>query len=410
SQLEAAIRTNARPEPLPETCPPDLAAIIRKLMAHQAEHRYPTASAIRSDLERFLRGDTPSAIVQYETPPTVPIRRTPAEHASAPSVSVVPATEPFPIAMSGAVAVAEPIVQPVVRQGLVRTARRATRRAVWFAMQLVVVVLIAAEGGACVAAEQFRSGIHAVDGRTLAEKHREYNRIGTWSAFDTGLRLRVDRPLRRQLVAVADTVIADYRRDGPTMTAADWRQASDALKWVLELSPGDARMRARQVTCDAHLARFAARRHRRGSAASREAYEAAIAQFREAAALDDESFDPYLGISNIQAYGLDDVDLAAEAIEQAGKRGYTPGRRERAQLGDGYLKRGDRSRRRALALSGDPRRAELEKARADYERCVERFEPIQDFGNAAGNLSHCKANIDRIEPELEFRFEFPWVM
>ena len=41
SQLEQAIRTNAPRAPLPASCPPALAAIVSKLLAYQAERRYP---------------------------------------------------------------------------------------------------------------------------------------------------------------------------------------------------------------------------------------------------------------------------------------------------------------------------------------------------------------------------------
>jgi hypothetical protein len=423
SQLEHAIRTNAQPDPLPPGCPGGLAAIIRKLTAHQPEHRYPTAAAIRADLERFLAGEIPVAAAQYETAPTVPVQRAGTDRgAGYRGLPVVPPTEPFPLAAASAVAVTDPVTAvPVAAPGAVPAAvpaaaltritrRRLRRRVAGFVAQLVTVALLAAEVGACVSAERFRLGIAGIEGRTLGEKQRQYEEIRSWGLFDFGLRSRVDEPLKRRLVALTDTVIADYRRDGPTMSAADWRQANEAMQWAIELDPWDRQLQARQAICEAHLARFASRVHRRGTEASREAYRSAIAKFEQAAALDDSSFDPYLGISNIQAYGLDDVALAAEAIERAEKRGYSPGRRERAQLGDGYLKRADRSRRRAQALSGDARRAELEKARDDYDRCVERFTPIQDFGRSAANMEYCRIHRDRIEEELTPVFEFPWVM
>jgi hypothetical protein len=216
--------------------------------------------------------------------------------------------------------------------------------------------------------------------------------------------------LRRRLVALAETVIADYRRDDPTMSAAEWRQANDAIKWALALSSRDEGLRARQLTCEAHLARFAARSQRRGSEASRQAYQLAVERFQAAAKLDERSFDPYLGISNIESYGLDEVDLAALAIEEAEKRGFAAGRRERAQLGDGYLRRADRSRRRARTLDDEAqRRLELEKARSDYARCVERFAPIRAFGNAAANLSYCRGHMIRIATELDFDTDTRWV-
>jgi hypothetical protein len=303
------------------------------------------------------------------------------------------------------------VVVPRTRSGLL-TARRpfAIRRSASFMLQLFLVAAIAAEGGACVAAERFRDSLQSMEGRTLAEKRREYESIRAWGTFDFGLRARVNRPLERRLVGLADTVITDYRRDGPTMSVAEWRQAQEAIKWALALDPSDHKLQARLLMCEAHLARFAARVHRRGSPASREAYTNAIDRFRAAAELDDSSYDPYLGISNIQAYGLDEVDLAADAIEQAEKRGYVAGRRERAQLGDGYLRRGDRIRRRAVSLMGDSRRTELEKARAEYERCAERFEPIRDFGRAGANFDYCRAHRDRITSELEAESATAWVM
>ena len=116
--------------------------------------------------------------------------------------------------------------------------------------------------------------------------------------------------------------------------------------------------------------------------------------------MDPRSFDPYLGITRIAVYGLDDVDQAAAAIAEAEKRGYTSGRRERAQLGDGYMRRADRQRRLARALSGDRHSRELENARADYDRCVTFFDPIVGFAKAADNLEYCKRQIDRIDTEL----------
>ena len=99
-------------------------------------------------------------------------------------------------------------------------------------------------------------------------------------------------------------------------------------------------------------------------------------------------------------YGLDDVDQAAAAIAEAEKRGYPSGRRERAQLGDGYLRRADRIRRLARTLSGAQRGRELEGARADYERCVASFDPIVGFAKAGDNLEYCKRQIERINTEL----------
>jgi hypothetical protein len=436
SELEQAIRTNARPAPLPPSCPVELAAIIHKLMAHLVEHRYPAASAIRADLERFLAGETPEALARYDTPATVPVRRDPDAREPAPPAPLVPPTDPFPfpapglaasgVAASGVAASGVAVARTVGAEGagpVVADAAAGTGRWGWFpgvrlprrrlalaALLLWGLGLVATEGGAWVAAERFRNSLEGLEGRTLAEKHQEYDGIRASSVFDTGLELRVNGQLRRRLIALTDTVIADYRRDDPTTSAADWRQARDAARWALEIDPADDRLRARQLICEAHLARLAARTPRRGSDASRKAYLASIDRFEQAARLDGESFDPYLGISNIRAYGLDEVDLAAAAIEEAEKRGYVPGRRERAQLGDGYLRRADRTRRRARQIENEEeRRRELERARADYGRCVERFDTIRDFGRALANLAYCRTHMERLATELEPAPLFGWM-
>jgi hypothetical protein len=125
-----------------------------------------------------------------------------------------------------------------------------------------------------------------------------------------------------------------------------------------------------------------------------------VDKFHLAAELDRQSFDPYLGISRIAVYGLGDVDQAAAAIEAASQRGYVSGRRERALLGDGYLRRANATRLLARSLTGEQRRRELERARADYAGCIDAFDGILGFGQAAANMETCKRYLKRVEADL----------
>jgi hypothetical protein len=412
SQLEHAITTNAPRNPLPTSCSGPLAAIVTKLLAPQIERRYPDAAAIKTDLDLFLSGHEPAAMKEYATAPTTPVRidRGPAvargfrPAASAqpartssmwPPVSTVPPTDPHPAGVSAGVAVAAP---PAVAP-LVRAKRRVgMAKAASMAFMMAGVGLVATEGGAWVAAERFRTTMARLDDRAVTQMRGSYEGIRAASLFDLGLRMRVNRPLKRRLAAVADTVIADYRREEPTVGPSDWQQADKALEWARELAPKDATLRARQLTCEAHIERHAARTQPR--AAARQMYASAIEKFREAAQIDARSFDPYLGITRIAVYALDDVDAAAAAIAEAEKRGYTSGRRERAQLGDGYMRRADRRRRLARNLSGDRHDRALENAREDYQRCVDSFDPIVGFAKAGENLEYCRRQIDRIDSEM----------
>jgi predicted Ser/Thr protein kinase len=399
SQLEEAIRTNAPREPLPASCPEGFSAIVNKLLANQPELRYANAAAIRSDLERFLAGAEPVAVREYVTPPTLPIRPTTSTRPLPPTAHFVPPTEPLPV--SAPPAAAAPVVPepPAIVRKRTGKVRYLARRAVWAVVLLVFVSIIANRGAAWVAAEHFRGGIDAIEGRTLLANKEDYDRI-QWTFVDSGLRVRVDDLLQKRLESLADAVIADYRREEPTMGLPEWRQANTALQWALEISPKDTALLAKKVNTEGHLARIAARTQPRGSQASRHAYQAAVDKFRAAADLDTASFDPYLAISRIAVYALEDVDAGVAAIHEAQKRGYSSGRRELAQLGDGYLRRANNSRRLAHTLSGEQRRREQDKARADYGRCIDSFDPIVGFANAAQNLETCKRNLESLSREI----------
>ncbi|MEO7271612.1 MAG: serine/threonine-protein kinase [Vicinamibacterales bacterium] len=399
SQLEQAIRTNQPRASLPDTTPPALAAIVNKLLAYQVERRYPTAGAIRDDLQLFLDGLTPQAVNEYSTAETMPLglprpALTPTTSRVAGAVDVVPATDPLPAA-------AAPAGATVVVPSATRRAtglRQLVRAAAWAAVLLVMVAIMATEGVGWVAAERFRHSLDSLDGRSLPETRATYQAIRSWSVFGIGLHARVDRPLRTRLAAIADAVLTDYRREEPTMANAEWKQAQQALRWAADLGGSDHRLQARLATCDAHVIRLSARGQ--GTTAARTTYRRAVEAFRAAASIDDSSFDPYLGISRVAVYGLGDVDQAATAVQEAEKRGYVSGRRERALLGDGYLRRATAGRVTARTLSGEQRRRQLEKARADYQGCIDAFDPIVGFGYAAKNLEVCKGQLERVDDEL----------
>lgn len=434
SQLEHAIRNNAPREALPDSCPPDLAAIISKMLAYQVDRRYPTAAAIKADLELFLAGEQPSAAAEFLTPPTMPLGRaagpgtgngngaqipTDAMPSFSPASAGQPATAqaagvtlPRILASGGRgdVPPTDPLPLPVTdpaasdRSAAAAPARRlaaaaaATRRALWAAALLAFVGVVMTDGIAWMAAGRFRNRIDGIEGRNLAEIRRDYDNLSEWSVLDAGLRLRVDGPLKDRLVKLADSVIADYRREEPVMGPVEWKQAYEALQWASSLAPRDQPLRSKLLTSEAHVVRLSARGQ--PAAAARVTHRKALEKFRAAAEMDARSFDPYLGISRIEVYALGDVDDGIAAVQEAEKRGHVPGRPERALLGDGYLKRAQASRAVARALSGEQRRRELEKARADYSNCIAAFDPIVGFGRAAENLEMCKRQLQQLEREI----------
>ena len=148
--------------------------------------------------------------------------------------------------------------------------------------------------------------------------------------------------------------------------------------------------------------RIAAQNRKRTSQAeAQRLFKQAIDKFQQSARLDPQSPDPYLGLSRVYIYGLGDVDLGASAIRDAETRGHPPGWRERAQLGDGYLGRAEKTRREAPPEPGPARRHAIEMARDDYARCVASFNPILAKGNAKGNRDSCQRHLDAANSELD---------
>jgi hypothetical protein len=407
SALERAIRTNTPREALPNSVQRGLAAIIDKLLAGQSEHRYQSAAEIAQDLDAFLRHESPRAEGRYVTTDTVRITAGPATGAYPSSIS----TEPIPASPIGSAAAANHgaragVVPPAgsPAASLPATARGRSpvlRRMARVAALLVSTSLFTTECVAWFGAERMRAELSSLDGVAVAPKRREYDRLRRWSLVDIGARLRLDAPLKQRLVAVADGVITDYRQEEPTVAEAQWRQATEALKWAAALTPDDTSLAPKEQDCEGHVDRIAAQNRKRTSQADAlRLFKQAIDKFRRSARLDPRSPDPYLGLSRVYIYGLGDVDQGAVAIREAEARGHPPGWRERAQLGDGYLGRAEKIRREAPKEPGPARREAIEMARDDYARCVESFNPILGKGNAKGNRDACQRHLDAANDEL----------
>ena len=413
-QLYSAITSNAPRAPLPPSCPPHLQAIIHRLLAFQPAHRYQKADEIHADLERYVRRETPVATTYYDTPATMPVTRSAGVAVvEAPAVTLteprppapaIAPTDPVPASMPAAAPPTEPVpAATAIGRVPVAAPRSVLRRLVSAAATVALVGVVTTEGVAWLFAERFRHGIPAIDERTVISSREAYDGVEGWSLLDIGLRWRVNGSLLSTLRTIGDRVIADYRREVPTMGPEEWRQAQAAFGWARVLSPRDGSLLARQLTADAHVRRLAAQRTRPSSTAMA---QSAVARFRDAAAADPNAFDPYVGMAMTQLYTLADVDGAILSLEAAVKRGYVVTRRDTALLGDATLRRGLLARKRAALLTGDQRQSALEKAKADFENCLSSFEQIVEFGNAAKHLETCKAQLRQVNEQLTPEEEF----
>jgi serine/threonine protein kinase len=408
-QLYAAITNNEPRASLPPDCPVHLQAIVHRLLAFQPGHRYQTAAEIRADLERYLHREIPTAVHYYETPATLPVSRSGAVAVVGaapvtiteppPMAPPVPSTDPLPVtAVRLAPPAGEPRMPDADRSAKASERQRSPLRRVANAIATVMFVgIVTSEGVACQFAERFRDSIPAMDERTVTSSHVTYNAVQRLAPFDLGLKLRVNRRLVAALRTIGDRVIADYRREVPTMGPEEWHQAHEAFSWARLLAPRDDTLLAKQLTADGHVRRLAAQRARPPSSAMA---QSALVRFRDAAASDPSGFDPYVGMAVTQLYLLFDVDGALQSLDAAVKRGYTLTRRDSALVGDAYMRRAQVGRRRAALLTGDQRVSALERAKTDFEQCVSSFASIMEFGNAAKHLETCKAQIRQINQQL----------
>ena len=404
SRLDAAIRRQEAPEPLPADADPVLVAIIRRLLAPQIERRYTSAGEIAGDLEAYLAGKetlaaAAVALASVDTvrvsrdrtdsidtgPPAVaipPLQAIPPIAGPAPSQSIP--TEALP--RTHTTAETEPI-HPAKSKAVKKRSR--FRRLIRYAVIFIVLMTVMRECAGLARAGRLRERIDTIEAGDVSKIRAEYLRLESTGPFGLGAG-EVRAALRDRMVALADRVIAEYRTPMPNISQVEWEQARDSLAFAQELS-SRPEIAAKRAYIDAHLIRIAAR--------DRTGFEEAVRAFRESARLDARSPDPYLGLARIYSYSLRDVDPLIEAIEEAERRGYTSGPREQAQRGDAYRFRAERSRLAAASLEGQERIDQLSSAAADYGRCIEYFEGL-DFFDAENNLRSCHRRLSSVVDEL----------
>jgi len=401
SLLDNAIRRQEPREPLPPHIEPALVAVVHKLLAPQAERRYQHADAIVRDLEAFLSGAPTAAGLEHAhaSQETVRLRRDD-EAPTVPTAPVRPVTQTVPTepltqrtqAATQSQSPAEPPAPGSTRSAaawrpplLVRFARAA--------IIALVISLIAGEGVSLIRGQRLRGEIPVIEVADLGRVREQYARLGTWTVVGLG-RWRVSAPLVTQMLRLADRTIVEYRNESPAVAEAQWGQAQLALDFASSLAPSDLRVVSRRTYVRGQQARIDEQLVR-----TNDGYRRAIRLFREAARLDQRSFDPYLGLASVYAYGTRDLDGLTRALDEATNRGYKQGRRERAQFGDLHRTLADDQRTEAARLSGPAKIERLERAVTDYTKCIEYFDGLRLF-NSEANLRTCRKRLAEVQAQL----------
>jgi len=269
------------------------------------------------------------------------------------------------------------------------------------ALRLAAIAVAAGAVDACVIRRASSDLAAVIEASSLdADKAwARYERLRRWAVVPR-LLSEVQPPLKQALVAAADYVAADFRRDRPTVRASHWEAARDWLEKASSLGDFDPVTAAKLNVAEGHLLRIDGERVRNGPNRAATLRQA-IQRFEEAARLDASAPDPYVGLARIYSYGIVDAARASEALAAAERRGHPIGRRGHAQLGDAMKSRADRVRLLAARVRERPEeRLHLREAATDYERALGFYEKAPGFGDVADNVRATRARLGEVRRRL----------
>jgi serine/threonine protein kinase len=250
-------------------------------------------------------------------------------------------------------------------------------------------LVLAPDACSLVRAQALREQVPSLEVSDLGTARDAYRRVGR-SPFRLGTAL-LSAPLRNRFVDLADRTILEFRAETPVLTRADWEHARDCLDFAMEIAPSNRIAAKRQFV----LGRLAWM-----NAVTRADVDRAIRLLRDAARLDPSSPDPYLGLATVYAYSTRDLPGLTQAIDEAEARGYKPGRRERAELGDVHKVLGDRARGDARKKSGDERLEHLHRAVDNYTQCVDQLDGLH-LGESEKALTECRRRLALASEDIE---------
>jgi eukaryotic-like serine/threonine-protein kinase len=389
-QLERQIVSRVRPLPLGSACPHGLQAIVAKSLAPQIADRYPSATAIREELERFRAGNRsraeeegwPDRVDEATRRTRADVedertRRTSRTLAAQPGTAGMPALAPVPL-------------------------RKQPLRVFKTVLLVIALLLVVNELAVGTSANGMARTVITRQLPDLDEAWQRYDALNSRSYLRVGV-LGLRRALVGRTTELGERVMGNYRNALPSLRETQWRSVQAADTRALAVDPDNRLLKSAARYCEGHLHRIAgdALKAKHDPTGGRQEYTEAVTAFREAAELRSNWPDPFLGLMRTFIYGLDDLDRGVDALRQAERLGYSSGSREVAQLADGYRARGDRLARSARSLRGLPQeQPSLEKAAEAYRHALELYAKVADFARGAANIRLAQHGLDLVEQRL----------
>ena len=409
-RLERMIRSRIAPPPAPDPCPDALRRILIKAMAPDPEGRYQSAREFADDLEAFRSGAPVGAVSEdlnatrrtsrpREDEASEETRRTTRVREDETDEETRRTTRP------GAAPDATRQTKPTPKPGPAPGSKPA--RSVFSRLVRVVAILALASflyGLWIMTSDYFlyQNGQHLareIEAEQLTDPDQIWQR---WTELSRGnpssLLLHGPRKVVKQkFVAAADHVIDTYRNnESQLIYEKEWERARTMAARALAVDPQDDTVRGRIRLCEGHLARINGTSHR-----SAQELNLAVEKFNEAQRLLPKSPDPELGLARVYVYGLKDIDKGYEALQQAQRRGYPLGNREKSLLADGYRDRADRlwwDSRNVRDLP--PEKDQIQRAADDYKRAEELYQGISPWGKAILNMARVRLSLESVNFRL----------
>jgi eukaryotic-like serine/threonine-protein kinase len=326
-EIERKVRNRQPPESLPSSCPRALKTILVRCLAFDVERRYPTAAALRADLEAFRDGH-PLALAP---PPAGATTRSSASLGGA-TVDRPPRGTTLPSGNGGDGE--QPSKPPPAKPALRRPRWRP--RPIRVAVMVVLVAFVLSQISVLVVGREVRRELALAPNPDLLALSVRYQGIAWLDPFDVS---NTRRDLKAALLDQAERTFDAYRADAAT-TREDW---DDALRWLqaaASLDDGDDGVLARLRYSQGHLDRLDA--DRRGDDAL-SLLQRALERFKEAARLAPELPGPHL--AQLQVYADERfspfrLEKVQGAYERAVALHHTPGDRERKALAQSHFRIG----------------------------------------------------------------------